>query len=438
MKSLRNEKGQSLVEFAILLPILLLLLMGILEFGIMLNSYLTINNSAREGARLGIVAGSDLEINQLIATISPNLDSGNIIVNITPSEGNRISGGTLTVEVIYNYQVTIPIISNILNDVVVLKAKTSMRIEWVWACSSEGDDIMRKLDEKGNVAIILCLVFTALLGFTAYVVDIGLIYVEKVKLSNAIDSAVLAGSLELPKDAIKAKSVAIEYLKMNDVDESKVLITISSDNKDIQIEGIKTVDHIFAPIIGINNSDINASTKAIIAPIKSVKGGVRPFAVEKFDFSYGDVVTLKQGAGDGYHGNYGAVALGGTGASVFKSNALYGYGGTITVGDMIDTETGNMTGATNEIKNYINSEVSSFNDFQRDSIRLWTIPLIDSLLIDGRKDVLVVGFGEFYVESIQNNSGKLEIIGRFIRYVRNGEIDITLSDTGAYGSKLVK
>lgn len=129
MKSLRNEKGQSLVEFAILLPILLLLLMGILEFGIMLNSYLTINNSAREGARLGIVAGSDLEINQLIATISPNLDSGNIIVNITPSEGNRISGGTLTVEVIYNYQVTIPIISNILNDVVVLKAKTSMRIE---------------------------------------------------------------------------------------------------------------------------------------------------------------------------------------------------------------------------------------------------------------------------------------------------------------------
>lgn len=129
LESLRNEKGQSLVEFAILLPFLLLLLMGILEFGIMLNSYLTINNSAREGARLGIVAGSNLEINELITTISPNVDTGNLIVNITPSDGNRISGGTLTVEVIYNYQVTIPIISNILNDVVVLKAKTSMRIE---------------------------------------------------------------------------------------------------------------------------------------------------------------------------------------------------------------------------------------------------------------------------------------------------------------------
>jgi hypothetical protein len=129
MKSLINEKGQSLVEFAILLPLLLLLLMGILEFGIMLNSYLTINNSAREGARLGIVSGSNIEIEELIVSISPNLNTENLVVNITPLEGSRTSGGTLTVEVIYNYQVIIPIISNILNDVVVLKAQTSMRIE---------------------------------------------------------------------------------------------------------------------------------------------------------------------------------------------------------------------------------------------------------------------------------------------------------------------
>ena len=70
---------------------------------------------------------------------------------------------------------------------------------------------MRKLDNKGNVAIILCLVFTVLLGFTAYVVDIGLIYIEKAKLSNAIDSAALAATLELPMDATKARNVAIVY-----------------------------------------------------------------------------------------------------------------------------------------------------------------------------------------------------------------------------------
>ncbi|MGH4122554.1 MAG: TadE/TadG family type IV pilus assembly protein [Clostridium sp.] len=297
---------------------------------------------------------------------------------------------------------------------------------------------MLKLDNKGNVAIILCLVFTALLGFTAFVIDIGLVYVEKVKLSNAIDSAVLAASLELPMDDNKARNVAIEYLQKNNVDPSKVTITISDNNKSIQMQGIKNVNHIFAPILGINSSNINAITKAIIAPVKSVKSGVRPFAVEVFEFSYGDVVTLKEGAGDGYHGNYGAVALGGTGANLFKSNALYGYNGTLTVGDMIDTEPGNMAGATNEIKNYINSEYSSFNNFKRNSIRLWTMPLVDSLDVNGRKEVSIVGFGEFYVETITKNSGKIEIQGRFIRYVTNGEIDMTLSDTGIYGSKLVK
>ncbi|HEY8891449.1 MAG TPA: TadE/TadG family type IV pilus assembly protein [Clostridium sp.] len=297
---------------------------------------------------------------------------------------------------------------------------------------------MRKLDNRGNVAILLCLVFTVLLGFTAYVVDIGLIYVEKVKLSNAIDSAVLAASLELPTDDAKSRNVAIEYLRKNNVDPSQVKITISADKKSIQMEGIKTVNHFFAPIIGINSTNINAYSKAIIAPIKSVTGGIRPFAVEKFDFSYGDVVTLKEGAGDGYHGNYGTVALGGTGANVFRSNALYGYSGTITVGDMINTETGNMAGTTNEIENYINSEFSSFYDFQRNSIRLWTMPLVDSLYVDGRKAVLVVGFGEFYVEDITQNSGKIEIQGRFIRYVTKGEIDVTQSDTGDYGAKLVR
>lgn len=303
---------------------------------------------------------------------------------------------------------------------------------------SAGDDLMRKLNNKGNVSILLCLVFTALLSFTAYVVDIGLIYVEKVKLSNAIDSAILAASLELPKNATKAENIAIEYLQKNNVDPSNVSITISADNKSIQMVGIKTVDHFFAPIFGIDSSNINASAKAIIAPVKSVKGGIRPFAVEIFDFSYGDVVTLKEGAGDGYHGNYGAVALGGTGANVFESNALYGYSGTITVGDMIDTETGNMAGAANAIKNYIKSEYSYFGDFQRDSIRVWTMPLVDTLSVDGRKNVLVVGFAEFYVENIIKDSGKIEIQGRFIRYVTNGETDMTLSDTGSYGAKLVK
>jgi hypothetical protein len=297
---------------------------------------------------------------------------------------------------------------------------------------------MKKLDDKGNVAIILCLVITGLIGFAAYVIDVGIVYAEKEKLTNAIDSAALAAILELPSNDIKAKAVAVDYLKKNNVDPNQTTIVVGSDHKSIQIEGIKNVKHMFAPIIGINSSNVNAKTKAVLAPTKSVSSGIRPFAVEAYNFPYGEQVTIKEGAGDGYHGNYGAVALGGQGANVFRVNALYGYNGTISVGDYIDTEPGNIAGVTNDIENYINSEHSTFDNFSRDSIRLWTIPLVDSLTVDGRKSVLVVGFAAFYVESVNDVSGKVEIKGRFIKYVLNSQVDVNLNDTGVYGAKLSK
>lgn len=129
IETIKNEKGQALVEFAIILPILLLLVMGILEFGMMLNSYLTIQNLTREGARLGIVGGTDLEIHNLIIQISPNLTPADLIVTVTPIETSRHSGDTLTVTVTYNYHMTVPIISTLFSKVLSLKAQTSMRIE---------------------------------------------------------------------------------------------------------------------------------------------------------------------------------------------------------------------------------------------------------------------------------------------------------------------
>jgi hypothetical protein len=301
---------------------------------------------------------------------------------------------------------------------------------------------MRKLNSKGNAAIMLCISITVLLGFAAYVVDIGVVYAEKTKLSNAIDSAALAATLELTKGDDKAKAVANDYLQKNGVDPKDTVSAISSDHKNIEIRGTKNVNHLFAQVLGIKSSSVKANTKAntkaIIAPIKAINSGIRPLAVEIYDFSYGDLVTLKEGAGDGYHGNYGAVALGGQGASTFTANALYGYKGKITVGDYINTEPGNMSGATTTIAKYINSESSSFNSFSRDSIRLWTIPLVDSLTVNGLEQVKVSGFGMFYVEDVFNNSGHTEISGRFVRFVTNGEIDTSLRDTGAYGVKLSK
>lgn len=55
--ALRNEgrRGQALVEFALILPILILLLVGIFDFGRAIYAFNTVNNAAREAVRLAIV-----------------------------------------------------------------------------------------------------------------------------------------------------------------------------------------------------------------------------------------------------------------------------------------------------------------------------------------------------------------------------------------------
>ena len=50
-----GARGQSLVEFALVMPILFFLLLGIIQFGFIFNTYVTMTNAAREGARTGTI-----------------------------------------------------------------------------------------------------------------------------------------------------------------------------------------------------------------------------------------------------------------------------------------------------------------------------------------------------------------------------------------------
>jgi Flp pilus assembly protein TadG len=59
MKRRSRERGQDLVEFALVLPILLFTLMIILDLGRAVYYYSAIHNSAREGARYGIIYPDD-------------------------------------------------------------------------------------------------------------------------------------------------------------------------------------------------------------------------------------------------------------------------------------------------------------------------------------------------------------------------------------------
>jgi Flp pilus assembly protein TadG len=56
MTKIRNERGQTMVEFALVLPILLVLLLGIFQFGVAFNNYVTLTDAVRAGARKAAVS----------------------------------------------------------------------------------------------------------------------------------------------------------------------------------------------------------------------------------------------------------------------------------------------------------------------------------------------------------------------------------------------
>ena len=59
--NIKSEKGASAVEFALILPILLMLVFAIFEFGIAYNNYISLTHAAREGARLAAVNRDEIE-----------------------------------------------------------------------------------------------------------------------------------------------------------------------------------------------------------------------------------------------------------------------------------------------------------------------------------------------------------------------------------------
>ena len=101
----REERGQSLVEMALVLPLLLLLVAGIIDFGRAYNNYIIITNAAREGARAASRPPNNsvlIEAAVRREAADSGLDADAIIITITPS-GGAAAGATIEVAAEYEF-----------------------------------------------------------------------------------------------------------------------------------------------------------------------------------------------------------------------------------------------------------------------------------------------------------------------------------------------
>jgi Flp pilus assembly protein TadG len=130
---LKREEGAAAIEFALLLPLLMLILFGIIEFGLVLYNQEVITNASREGARYGIVIGSPRpttgQIQGVVNTYLTNAGlAGSATVSVTGAQG--ASGSDLTVGVVYPYTfLVLPNFAAGLSDNLNLNATTVMKLE---------------------------------------------------------------------------------------------------------------------------------------------------------------------------------------------------------------------------------------------------------------------------------------------------------------------
>lgn len=107
----RGETAQSLVEFSLLLPIFLVLVMSVCDFGWALRTYIQITNAAREGARVGVVCpGGNATAAQTQMTNAVVDKSNGILTstNVTPTAPCS-TGQDVVVTVAYDYAYITPL-----------------------------------------------------------------------------------------------------------------------------------------------------------------------------------------------------------------------------------------------------------------------------------------------------------------------------------------
>ena len=136
---LKDQKGAALIEFTIIFPLLMLLIFGIVEFGLILYNQQVITNASREGARAGIVARDPRLDNAGIEAVVNNYTQNRLISfgssSAMPMTSINNAGGTtfgndLSVTVSYDYEfLVLPKFAESLTGDIQLSARSVMKYE---------------------------------------------------------------------------------------------------------------------------------------------------------------------------------------------------------------------------------------------------------------------------------------------------------------------
>ena len=116
----RRESGQSVVELALTLPLVLLLICGMIEMGWLASTRLVLDNITREGVRAGIVtttsAANTTAVTNRINGMKPGYMTQPLTITITYSNPSNFRDGDITVVTAYNLPTLTPLTAFLTSD----------------------------------------------------------------------------------------------------------------------------------------------------------------------------------------------------------------------------------------------------------------------------------------------------------------------------------
>jgi Flp pilus assembly protein TadG len=311
---------------------------------------------------------------------------------------------------------------------------------------------------KGQTLVLFAFAIFGVLGAIALATDVAVMYVNWQNMQKAVDEAALAGANALPEDPTLATSQATSYAEQNGIAQSELQgPTIPADNSAITVAASRDVPYYFGRVVGLKSQLIQVSATAApnyppcqvgglntqstcsspTSPGSSPPGnygttvgeyGLIPVALQSTTpYQYNESIQLTQGGtgnnGTWGPGNWGMITLGAPGGAVVRSNFANGYSGPVSVGQWVNTATGQKNGPVDQgITDRINAALNSaqwstgtFSNHAPNDPRAVVLPLVDwnNPGVNGTSGVQVQAFAMVWVDSV--NGGVIN--AHFIRGV---------------------